>query len=330
MPLNEILEENSAKSISQKTNIPEDKIHSLLNKEFDKLNKVHALGFVSIIEREFNTDLTALKEEIAAYHEEHAQKDTRVTVGMPLTRSRRKSKWFFLLILIALGYASWYFLTKYDKTHLNMIFPLSDESTLQNGMEEKSHIEDSDLNIINVIKQKWADVTRKNGATVTKEEVIVTENGSVESISIQEERSAATDTGMQKSEESTNIASTVEEDQNVTAEEESAESANKPEEQTTTIEKTEVFIVPDHRLWFGLINLETKERVHYSISEQFAIDVTDHAWLAATSSAPFSLDDGVEHKEFQDAKEHYFKIDRDGITELSKAEYVALGGWDQW
>ncbi len=326
MQLNEILEENSTKSISQKTNIPEEKINSLLNKEFDQINKVHALGFVSIIEREFNADLTSLKEEINAYYEENAKKDTGVVVGTPIPVSRRKTKWFLILVLFALGYATWHFLTQYDRTHLNTIFPINDESTIENSLEEKSLIKDGDLDIINVIKQKWADVTKRD---TQEEQSAVIENTAIESTTVVE-KAVSEGIETQELEESTEVAAEAGTEQNVTAEDESTNTANKPQEEKAIVEKPEVFIVPVQKLWFGLINMETKKRIHYSISESFAVNVKDNAWLAATSSAPFSLDDGVESKMFQDAREHYFKLDKEGIKELSKAEYIALGGWDQW
>lgn len=330
MQLNEILEENSAKSISQKTSIPEEKIEYLFTKEFDKLNKVHALGFVSIIEREFNADLTSLKEEINAYYEEHGQPEVEFTVGIPLYRNKRKSKWFFMVILIALVFATWYFLTQYDKTHLNTIFPVNDESTLENSLEERTIIGEGDLNIINVIKKKWANVTKQNRkAEEAKDEAVIVDNTSPESISVVEEQLASVDTEAPKVEEShAPVISKAEAEQNETVE--GTEMVDKADEKKVALVKTEIFIIPVNRLWFGLIDLETKKREHYTISEKFTIDITKHAWLAATSSAPFSLDDGVERKMFQDAKEHYFKIDREGIKELSKAEYIALGGWHKW
>ena len=61
MQLNEILEENTIKSISQKTKISEENLENLLAANFDALKKIKALGFISILEREYNTDLSALK-----------------------------------------------------------------------------------------------------------------------------------------------------------------------------------------------------------------------------------------------------------------------------
>ncbi len=85
-----------------------------------------------------------------------------------------------------------------------------------------------------------------------------------------------------------------------------------------------------NRLWFGIIDMETKERNHFSIDNMYELDVSEKTWLVATSSAAFSLLEFDETKEFNDAKEHYFKIDVNGVEVLSKSDYVALGGWSQW
>jgi len=96
------------------------------------------------------------------------------------------------------------------------------------------------------------------------------------------------------------------------------------------VQASVISILPLHKLWFGIVNLETKEREHFSIDEPHSIDVTNKAWLLATSSAPFSLMYAEETMDFNDAKEHYFKIDKSGMLALSKEQYVAQGGWAQW
>ncbi len=67
MQLNEILEENSVKTISQKTKILESNLESLFAGKFDTLQKTRALGFIAIIEREYNADLSRLREEALEY-----------------------------------------------------------------------------------------------------------------------------------------------------------------------------------------------------------------------------------------------------------------------
>lgn len=91
-----------------------------------------------------------------------------------------------------------------------------------------------------------------------------------------------------------------------------------------------VSILPVDRLWFGVVDVDTKKRDHFSIAKSYELEVGNKTWLVATSSAPFSLVRAGVRKDFHDAKEHYFKIDKNGIESLGKDEYVTFGGWRQW
>lgn len=91
-----------------------------------------------------------------------------------------------------------------------------------------------------------------------------------------------------------------------------------------------ISIVPVGRLWFGLVEMDTQKRDHFSVDEAYELEVGNKTWLVATSSAPFSLVNTSVTRDFNDAKEHYFKIDKNDMQELSKDEYVKLGGWSQW
>jgi len=128
MQLNEILEENSIRSISQKTNIAEDNLDALVAGEFHKLKRVKTMGFISILEREFKADLSALKEQALEYYKSNNIVD-RVTLGLPLPEEKKgKSIWFRLFILVLIAYTVWYFFTQFDKTMLNDLLPLSEET----------------------------------------------------------------------------------------------------------------------------------------------------------------------------------------------------------
>ena len=300
MQLNDILEENSIKTISQKTKIAEDNLEKLLAKNFDGLKKVKTLGFISIIEREYNADLEALREEAYTYYSEIGE-DKSNTLGIPIIEEKKgKSKFFMVLILGLLAYATWYFFTQFDKKHLREMIPFIDEAMIENFMGETEVKSDAleALSIGNAITQSTEE--KKLDAPLEEESVIQTTtqeaNESLESIS----------------------SDTLEVTQ--TVEDIAPESA---------VRKV-VSIVPTNRLWFGVINMETMQREHFSISDTYELDVSDKKWLVATSSAPFSLQAFNATQEFNDAKEHYFKIDADSIEMLSKNDYIALGGWPQW
>ncbi len=175
MQLNEILEENSVKAISQKTNISETNIETLLAGDFDKLKKVKTLGFISILEREYRADLSPLKEQALSHYAEHAEVED-FTFGFPVMEERKgKSKVFLLLILLLLGYASWYFFTQFDKKQLSGLLPFGEDKTSQIIMPKEAN-DNAELSIENVIAPIEIDNTSEALSEDQAEEHSINEN----------------------------------------------------------------------------------------------------------------------------------------------------------
>lgn len=169
MQLNEILEENSVKAISKKTNISEENLEALLAGDFDALKKVKTLGFISIIEREYKADLSALKEQALFHYIENSDEEESVTLGLPIMEEKKgKSKLFLLFILILLGYASWYFFTQFDKKQLNELLPFSEEKISQLLMPKEVN-ESTELSIESVIAPIHTDTNITKTGTNTEE-----------------------------------------------------------------------------------------------------------------------------------------------------------------
>ncbi len=158
MQLNEILEENSVKAISKRTNIAEDNIEALLAGDFDKLKKVKTLGFISILEREYKADLSALKEQALSYYTEYNDVENIAFGLAPMEEKKGKSKLFLLFVLLLLGYASWYFFTQFDKKQLSGLLPFSEEKISQMPTSDEVD-ENAELNITNVIAPMQTNVT---------------------------------------------------------------------------------------------------------------------------------------------------------------------------
>ena len=128
MQLNEILEENSLKAISNKTNIPEDHIEKLIEGNFDTLKKVKALGFLSILEREYKADLSALRNQALSYYDQKEDDDS-ASMAIPVADVKRgKSKWKTLVVIGLFLLASWYFFTQFDKKQLADLLPFSEDT----------------------------------------------------------------------------------------------------------------------------------------------------------------------------------------------------------
>ena len=69
MQLNEIIEENTLASISNRTRLSSENLEKLFKRDFSGFRKVQALGFISILEREYRADLSQLRAECLAYFE---------------------------------------------------------------------------------------------------------------------------------------------------------------------------------------------------------------------------------------------------------------------
>jgi len=290
MQLNEILEENSIKTISQKTKILEVNLESLFSGKFDTLQKTRALGFMAIIEREYNADLTALREEALEYYSLNRENNTYTTRQYLDEEKKGKSKLLIIVVLGLLIYASWYFFTQFDKKNLSGLIPFIDEETIENFVNSKEVETAETAAELSIVK-----VTAEDNKAETVPKKVEMEEASPQDVSAL-------------------VSSLVEE---------SSET-----EIVNTLQT--ISIIPVNKLWFGLVDIDSKERKHFSIEQAYALDISEKSWLVATSSAPFSVVQGEKTEDFSDAKEHYFKIDKNGIVVLSKSDYVEQGGWHQW
>ena len=290
MQLNEILEENSIKTISQKTKILEINLESLFSGKFDTLQKTRALGFIAIIEREYNADLSALREEALEYYSLNRENNTYTTRQYLDEERKGKSKLLIIVVLGLLIYASWYFFTQFDKKNLSGLIPFIDEETIENFVNSKEVETVETASELSIVK-----VTTEDNEAVTVPKKIEMEEVAPQDVS------ALVESLVEESSE-TEIVNTL---------------------QT-------VSIIPVNKLWFGLVDIDSKERKHFSIEQAYTLDISEKSWLVATSSAPFSVVQGEKTEDFSDAKEHYFKIDKNGIVVLSKSDYVEQGGWHQW
>ena len=159
MQLNEILEEHTVNAISKRTNISEPNIEALIEADFGKIKRVKAMGFISIIEREYNADLSNIKEQALEYYNDHNEK-VSVTLGMPMPEEKKgKSKWFKFVVFLLIVYAIWYAFINYDQEKLNAMLPFT-ETTLgkminpEDTEAEKRDIKDLSIENINTDKKQ--------------------------------------------------------------------------------------------------------------------------------------------------------------------------------
>ena len=297
MQLHEILEENSTQAISKKTMISEENIELLLAEDFSSLTKAKAMGFISILERDFNADLSALKKAALTYYDSRKGLDESINIALPRVEERKeRSKLFPLLMLGLLAYASWYFFTQFDKKTLGTLLPFGDNK-LETSVTQVRTEDVGALSIDKALAETPAD------ASGAQTEIVVA--------SLEPKKVVARTTTSNTQE---HFVST----------------STKHRKVHALIRNRKIVLLPERKLWFGLIDIDTGKREHFSITKQYKIDVTKKSWLLATSPASFALINHNETQEYNDARAHYFKVSNTGVESLSKEEYVAQGGYKKW
>jgi len=316
MTLTEILEEHSVKAISQRTMISEENIENIVSEKFSTLAKAKTFGFISILERDFNIDLTTLKEKALVYYDTHTEEDS-VNIALPRVEEKKgRSKWFPLLMLGLLAYASWYFFTQFDKKTLGTILPFTEDKVEMIVPENIDvSIEKEEKKVDEEESKAEEALSISTALTSIQEEKIDKQSNVVVSAKINEHVEVAKRVDVVSAEVNNNTLASVE---TIAVE-------------TVVPKEIEVIaLMPENKLWFGLVDMSTGKRRHTSISGKYEIDVKEKSWLVATSPAPFSFINQNVTQEFNDARAHYFKVSRAGIEALSKSEYVSRGGYRKW
>jgi len=176
MTLHGILEEESIKSISQKTNISEENLQTLVDEDLPKLTRAKTFGFISIIEREYGDTLASLREKASSYYEENAiHMNYSTAVGLSDGEAQTRSiRWVLPVLLGLLAYGAWYFATHYDFKSIKKWIPFT--KSVENISNENSVNE----------KHSGNDVTVEETTSTVEEEDVVVENDTDEDIEIEE------------------------------------------------------------------------------------------------------------------------------------------------
>jgi len=118
MPLNDLVKDYSITTIAQKTNIPVEILEKLVNKEWESLQLAKSKGFIAIIEREFNVDLSELKDEASEYYASHKKEDVFRPIDLVDAQSvgggagKIVTNIVALLTIALVAYAGWFYFVK--------------------------------------------------------------------------------------------------------------------------------------------------------------------------------------------------------------------------
>jgi hypothetical protein len=348
MKLSELLEKEGLASVNEKTNISIDNLLKLVDNDFEGLTRVKAMGFLSILKREYEMELDDLKSGIKEYFELHPTDDGEAVL-VTIDRAKEESNIIKWLIVLALLGGLWYL---YNSNKLggnlshteNKENELNDSEILRSGIIKESLVVKEDENKTEVEIQTVKTTPIKNelnstievesNQTIKSTETNTEKNSSSKSESLKEDK---------KSKEIENdIDKNVEEVLNENESETTDEVVKIDEENTKSVDNTivnddekaeiiyNITVNPRVNLWFGFINLDTKARKEFITTESTPIDVGEQRWLLITGHGRLSVASELTTLKVNDSAKHYFYIDSSEIREINRTEFKTLNNGRGW
>ena len=313
MQLNELIDSESIQKVSAKTNISIANLEYLVSENFEHLNRVKALGFLLILEREYKgMEVEGLRERIKLYFEEHqVSNENVISMGRESRREPNVSffKWFVILGLLAGGYYL------YTQGQLDEV--------LEKVEDKKDFFDDSkavDANVSDADAKKI--VIHDNGIkSITIETpTITTINASTEpetsTVAAVHEPLTATTEAV--------IVGNVASDSLIVSDVPEAESVATVTISTITINPTRGM------LWYGFINVDTKKHVEFMKKRSTPFDLNNGRWLLVTGHGYVDIVSDGKTVKVADSRKHYFYIDSTDIKEISKKEFRSMNGRRGW
>jgi hypothetical protein len=320
MKLNELIEKYGLEAISEKTNISIDNLNKLLRQDFEGLNRVKALGFLSILQREYNMDIDSLKESIKAYFEDNTpSNDEPVLVSIDKKEERGLGFLKWIVVALLLG-GLWYLyhigkLDKFLNKKNNNKIDLNDSEILKNNTqaEIKNVIIKKDKNETKVeIKTPSLNEGNMTGDTMKIVAQIPTKDGKKKEKNI----TISKDAGIESPQSV-----------NQFIDSDSTRASQKDTNQTIT----NITINPTRgMLWYGFINIDTGKKKEFMKKESTPFELKGGRWILTTGHGFLDIVSDIKTVEVSDRNRHYFYIDSKDIKEISRKEFKRLNHGRMW
>jgi cytoskeletal protein RodZ len=307
-----ILEEIGLKKVSNKTHIEVKHLVYMINSEFDKLDKTSTVGFVKILSREYNLDLTDWLNEAQRYWSENKKEYSGPKIFIVQKRQSFLKTLFMLLsmvVLVAILYGAYMFLNNKLDFFENPLIKKDANYTYEETPVVNEAKESLDINTTQ---------NDENSTIVADENGVVDENDSdilpAQSVDVADE---VMDT--KESNSSVKIAS---EDSNL-----SVSDVNKTDK--NMLNTSDDFISPKTKLWIGVIYLDNFKRKSYLGDENFTIDASRDQ-LITTGHGNFVLHFNAETKEFPPQKPVKLYIKDGEISVITDKKFQELNRGSIW
>ncbi|WP_024954928.1 hypothetical protein [Sulfurospirillum arcachonense] len=306
-----VLEEIGLKKVSQETHIEEKYIKYMIDCDFDKLNRINTLGFVKILSREYQLDLSTWNEAFEEYWQENRHEEDNDGLFIVVDDNKKSKKFLvFLLILLVGSILSILFSIFQDK--IDFVNYMNNGTS---SYEQASIVQET---------QESLDMVKNNDQE---------DNATIAQINADETLDETVDTVVQEDVEKEEIIQTV--DKNDTVDTEKKIPINETITKTEVYEKNsprfkdEAIIIPHNKLWVGIIYLDDKKRRSYLGEGNFSIDISREQ-IITTGHGSFDLSakDGI--KKFNKQAPMRFLVKDANITEISWRRFRELNEGKAW
>ncbi len=325
MKLKELIEIEGLESISEKTNISIYNLNSLAHRDLKELNRVKALGFVQILKREYNIDVSDLESDVRAYFEEKSslESDDEPILVSPDKLKPKTSFPKWIILLFAVG-GLWYF---YNSGKLD---ELLSSNTDKNNMLTDTDALNTTANISEDIAKKSIVIKKdKNSTTEIEIKTLATKDNNSTIIDINGTKSIKVLADIPKGKNSKrdeNGTIIVNADAGV---EEPTTSTPTPDVNATDI-KTITINPTRGILWYGFIDIKKRKHKEFMTKKSTPFDLKGKKWLLTTGHGYLDIVSDVKTLELADRKRHYFYIDSKEIKEITRKEFRRLNHGRNW
>ncbi len=352
------LQELGLKEVSDKTFINQENLAKLLNKDFENINKTKALGFIQILQREFDVDLSELKKEYLEFNHSHKKEQVpmdkeaiveRVAPSFSHEEEEKPKKFLMYLLLGAAALAGAYYLFANNSEKLPLapvdLNIVKNEVVTQEAKEsllaldenyEKETNESDEIDLNKVVEEMF-----KNSDINTTEIAMNKDENNQSNISTEEVNTSTIQTALNTpaKEEDISLEDIKEEPIPTTIaavkvkksvwKERQEKKKKSPNKEVKNSKQAGLYIEPTQKAWVGVIYLDTMKKKDYLIRNRLKLDASKDQ-IILVGHKNFKIYNHKLEQGFKSKKMVRF-LYRDGaLTELSKREYLDYLGSTRW
>ncbi|RAX57789.1 hypothetical protein CCZ01_04905 [Helicobacter monodelphidis] len=291
----EFLRQEGVEKIHKQTYIALFKIEAVLDRDYEQFDKVTAQGFIRILEREYNIDLSGWMDDYDRYCQEHGlfkadeyDSPSLIDVNVKIDRYEKhtSSKWLNIAIatiVVVLG-GSYYIFNVYGNTYDEIV--------------NNEHFEGGKAVVEDIRRDLEAQVGIENNQTKAESnETVATEvNGTM----VEQNMSIV---AQSLNEEPPLV------DQNITR---------------------EIIFSLNGPLWLGILEVDTKKRVYQNVYDRFVVK-GEKPLLFRTGHGRFNVSVGEIENNFTSGSPLYlYYAPNEGLRAITEAEFRSINGGGGW